>query len=226
MVGALLGCSRSAEVRYRVTLTVDDHGEERRGSSVWSQSLSEPTIALASTYDGQFAGEAVTVVLSGGRALFATLRGGEGGESMAGLLPEVAFGDIGRSLSGQPPKFSPDRIADLRDIASREGEMTTLNCAKYPDRCPMLVTFADESDPASVRKVDPARLSEEFGPGVFLKAITVEITDDPVTTGIEQRLTWLKTHRGTLVERPRQLPIGQMPLAHRLNKTDFRFTSR
>jgi hypothetical protein len=59
----------------------------------------------------------------------------------------------------------------------------------------MLVTFTDIDDPKSVQRVDPANLAASFGPGIRLKRITVEVTDDDVTTGIEKRLRWLPKHR-------------------------------
>jgi hypothetical protein len=45
-----------------------------------------------------------------------------------------------------------------------------------------------------VQRVDPANLAASFGPGIRLKRITVEVTDDDVTTGIEKRLRWLGDH--------------------------------
>jgi hypothetical protein len=47
---------------------------------------------------------------------------------------------------------------------------------------PMFVTFDDPKDPKTVRAVSP----EEIG----VSKITIEITDEPVTTGIEGRLGW------------------------------------
>lgn len=55
----------------------------------------------------------------------------------------------------------------------------------------MLVTLGDVSDPTSVERVDPDNLEASFGKGYRLKAITVQVTDDEVTTGIEKRLGWL-----------------------------------
>ena len=55
----------------------------------------------------------------------------------------------------------------------------------------MLVAFGDEADPTSVARVGPDDLAANFGEGVTLKRITVELTNDPVTTGIEERLGWL-----------------------------------
>ena len=72
---------------------------------------------------------------------------------------------------------------------------------------PLLVTFADPADPTSVQRVDPANLAASFGPGVTLKRITVEVTNDPVTTGIEKRLGWLGTQRGALLN----IPVSEYP---------------
>ncbi len=52
----------------------------------------------------------------------------------------------------------------------------------------MLVRFRNIRDPSSVETVDPDNLAKSFGAGVRLKRITVQITDDPVTSGIDKRL--------------------------------------
>jgi len=95
-------------------------------------------------------------------------------------------------------------------------------------RYPMLVTFTDINNPASVKLVDPANLDAAFGcpssvagqtseasaspqtdadpqgpaddkPCYSLKSITLEITDEPVTTGkVESVLGWIWTHAGHL----------------------------
>ena len=54
----------------------------------------------------------------------------------------------------------------------------------------MLVTFGDINDPKSVERIDPAAIG--------VRRIIVEVTDEPVTTGIEKRLGWLGSHRGSL----------------------------
>ena len=60
---------------------------------------------------------------------------------------------------------------------------------------PMLVRFADIADPRTVAKVDPDALAASFGKGVTLRRITVERTDDPVTTGVEKRFSWWTAHQ-------------------------------
>jgi len=145
-------------------------------------------VALGKPYGGQFRGEAVAVDLSGGRTLFAILRGQDGDQGSAKLLPERFFGDIWRDATGQPKRFGSDRIADLYDIASRVGERRVIDCTLQPGWCPMLVRFADPDDPKSVAQVDPEDLEASFGAGVKLHRMTVEITDEPVTTGLSARL--------------------------------------
>ncbi len=182
----------SAEVRYRMIVEVDDNGTVRKGSSVWSFALSKPMLALASPYGPKFAGEAVAVDLSGERTLFALVTDQE-------MLPERHFDRL-KVNSGS------DRVANIRAIASHRGATAELSCKAVPKDarsyeavdpqydCPMLVTFKDIKDPTSVKRVDPQDLSASFGAGVKLKAITVEITDYAVTTGIEKRLEWWRQY--------------------------------
>lgn len=60
------------------------------------------------------------------------------------------------------------------------------------ERYPLLVTFDDINDPKSIKRVDPDDLVATFGPGYSLKSITLEITDEPVTTGeLEKVLRWI-----------------------------------
>lgn len=219
---ALSGCNLlrgDPEVRYRVTVTVDTPQGERSGSSVWSWTLKQPTVALVSAYEGEFHGEAVAVDLPGGRTLFAILRGMDGDSGMAELMPERVFGDIGRTARGEPTRCSPDRIADLRDIAGRTGETAMLDCAKHLDWCPMLVTFADENDPASVALVDPANLTAQFGPGTALRGITVELTDDAVTRVIERRVRWLPNYFDKMLDG--SSINNSTALANSLSQIDF-----
>jgi hypothetical protein len=92
----------------------------------------------------------------------------------------------------------------------------------------MLVTFKDIADPTSVVLVDPDDLAASFGAGYRLKAITVQVTDKPVTVGIEKRLdnnfwsTWGKIRQQEL---PRPGGVMANPyfktLQGRLSRNDF-----
>jgi hypothetical protein len=63
-----------------------------------------------------------------------------------------------------------------------------------PDDLPDLVTFADVNDPKSVIEVDPNDLQATLGPNITWNEITLESTDEPVTKGIELKLTWLPAY--------------------------------
>ena len=80
-----------------------------------------------------------------------------------------------------------------------------------PEHYPMLVTFEDLDDPTSVNKINPDDLAASFGEGVELKRITVQLTDDPVTTGIDERLEWLErpfSDRERNSDFPTGIPLG------------------
>lgn len=210
---AAAACGDSAELRYKVTVEIDAGGTPRSGSAVWSRTLKEPTVALARPHDGEFVAEAVPVDLGNGRVLFALLRGEDGDEGTVQMWPEHLFRDVGPGLS--------DRIGSLRQIASRQGEIRELprwrpaiSSSREPtSQYPLLVRFADPATPETVEVVAPDALDRAFGPGVRLKRITVEITDEPVSTGVRTKLPWLEAvgrDRGTLIpDPPRRLADAQ-----------------
>lgn len=73
-------------------------------------------------------------------------------------------------------------------MTAQKGKVRELASKDYP----LLVTFTDITDPTTVNQVDPTNLAATFGPGVSLKRITLQITDEPVTEGkIESVLGWL-----------------------------------
>ena len=141
-------------------------------------------------------GEAVAADLGDGRYLFALLPGNEmaehaywdffgDGVSRGALLAHV------RDQVGQPPRPVP------------------------ADFVPLLVTFDDLSDPASVKRVDPADLAATFGAGYALKGITLAITDAPVTEGVvEGVLGWLGEvgrTQANLIGKPKSGLVSDQP---------------
>jgi hypothetical protein len=60
------------------------------------------------------------------------------------------------------------------------------------DNFPLLVRFADARRPETATIVDPDDLQASFGPGVALRRILVERTEDPVSHTIRSRLPWLQ----------------------------------
>lgn len=73
------------------------------------------------------------------------------------------------------------------------------------DRWPTFVSFEDLSDPTSVFAVDPGDLAAVFGEGYALRDVTLEITREPVTTGVVEAALgseffqkWAQNHQAAL----------------------------
>ena len=121
-----------------------------------------------------FHGEAVVVELPDGRHLFALLDGATGW-----VVNEL----YDQGVDGGVPELS-------RAFKSMDEPLRL-----SPKYYPLLVTFGDLSDPASVMRVDPADLAATFGAGFALREITLEVTNDAVTEGVvEGVLGWLSEH--------------------------------
>lgn len=182
-------------VRYRVTLEVEADGRVHKGSSVWEFKLGPGGIVYP--HSAEFRGEAIVVDLAQRGLLIGILAGrsskGYIVDGYAGMQPENSF-----RRSGRIPEdvWNRDRVAALRLVNKDYGLKAELDCKPDPDwsdwgECPYLIRFRDIADPKTVEAVDPADLSKSYGPAVKLRRATIEITDDPVTTGIKDRLPWL-----------------------------------
>ena len=92
-----------------------------------------------------------------------------------------------------------------------------------PGDLPLLVRFRDINDPRTVERVDANDLAASFGPGVYLKRATIEITRDPVTTGIEKRLAWLGPlrSRGASLDGDKSVARSSNALANVLGPGSF-----
>lgn len=118
------------------------------------------------------------VDLGNGRVLFALLRMANGMSSDDHLAI--------MSMKAMDPAYANNKKDSAQRIASGSGIISPAEVA--PQDYPLLLTFTDIKDPTSVARVDPANLAASFGPGVRLKRIVVEVTDDDVTMGIEEQL--------------------------------------
>lgn len=208
------GCSAAKEVptyRYRLSVEVDTPDGLRTGSSVIEvqQRLVRPGSSPGHTaIVRRVRGQAVAVELSDGRTLFALLRSEDDVDWAAAVMQTAAPRHPDESFTEQfdnmllikgevelPPRWPP--------VAGG------LRLAGYP----LLITLADLSDPTSIERVDPGDLAATFGDGVSLRRISVQLTDDPVTTGIKERLEWLGKpfHRKlTNDDFPDGFPVGDL----------------
>lgn len=196
--------------RFRMTVEVETPQGLRAGSSVYQVTVQKQSpFMTGNVRSKELRGEAVAVDLPGGKTLFALLKTGNPS------LDDLAL----MSMAALDPNFKNDWHESTKEIAA---SWSSLRSEVSTQDYPLLVSFMDIQDPATVIRVDPEALDASFGPGVRLKRIMVEVTDDDVTTGIEKRLGWLDSHVGSLVRRPGDLPLGEMPEVQRLNVTVFR----
>lgn len=197
------------ESEYHVRMTVEVETPEgiRTGSSVYEVGAGNKT-RLASEEGSRYhyeRGEAVAVDLPDGRVLLALIKTGGN------------WGDITTmTMEAMDPQFTEhyDTVGSAARLERGDGMRSPATLD--PEIYPMLVTFGDMNNPASVKLIDPAN----FGEGYALKRITVQLTDDPVTRGIEKRLGWLSKYPDPRLDNNFR-PTSNPTLAQRLKHGDL-----
>lgn len=129
------------------------------------------------------------------------------GENRFGYLVPQLFGLADLHLSA---------VSLVRAIRDLEGSRLI-----PADWLPQMVTFDDENVPASVRHVDPQHLENAFGPGVHFVEASVGITKDPVTTGIEKFIPWVRSETDAFLE-PRSFNQRGLTFPQKLTISSFR----
>ena len=208
-ISACASDDTAPDYRYRLTVEVETPEGLKTRSSVIEvkQRLVRPGSSPANmAVERRVRGEAVAVDLPGGRTLFALLRSDNNVDWASYVMQTLA-----------PHTDSETFAQQLDNMLLLEGEIVLprtfppVGHLEERSAYPMLVTFGNIDDPASVERVDPDDLAFTFGDGVSLKRITVQVTDDPVTTGIEQRLGWLGNIREMNLSNedfPEDFPVG------------------
>ena len=173
-------------IRYRLTATVETPQGERTAFSVIESSTNRSITRV------RVRGEAVAVDLPGGQTLFVLLRSASMVDWAASLpgIPVIEADVPAHGLAERQAQLERQfaAMARDRDVYYLWGPGVAKERAQY---LPYMVRFRDPADPKSVEQVDPVDLAKTFGPGCRLKSLTVQVTDDPMTRGIEKRLGWL-----------------------------------
>ena len=184
--------------RYKTTVVVDTPEGEKSGSAV-----REVTVAIKSCpvhicekgyLPGKVStkGEAVAVDLGKRGILFS-------------IIPTDSYLIVFSLFSG-PPGLTPEGAEYYSQLKNAKAEMG--NNESIMGQIPTMVTFADINDPKTVQLAYSVaaisvpnqaawdfkttdNLEKLFGAGVHLKNVTVEMTDEPITWGIEKILVWI-----------------------------------
>jgi hypothetical protein len=77
-----------------------------------------------------------------------------------------------------------------RDLAKFGKLQGRWDLADATNQLPALVTFSDRAD-YQTAKLHNYRSGSEVMPGIVIKRITIEMTNDPVTRAIKRYLPWL-----------------------------------
>jgi hypothetical protein len=193
----------SASLNYKLSVDVDDNGVSHHGEGVIGvdfQSNGFMRIDNTPQWSIGARGEAFAVDL-GERGTLFVLLSQDRARAIWPWSQKHSSAEAGRAALNEYygdgfQNLAPDRTGLDTLEAFISAHRTIVEIA--PDSLPMLVRFRDLSDPTSVERVDPEHLDATFGPGVRLVRATVQITDEPVTMGIEKRLGWVAQLTGSV----------------------------
>ena len=203
---ALVGCGslrRPAKYRFRMTVEVQTPAGVKRGWSVMEETAYETWRLTSEEHagGGGLRGEAVIVDLPSG-PLFALLTTGDARQPL-----DV---EVTRALSGVAP-LNPVSVyvRAVKDLGRNVG----LTAGLPRKRWPLMVRFRNLSDPRTVEQVDPDAIG--------VRRVIIQTTTEPITAVLQRRLEWLSTQVGSLVKRPANVAISDMPRVQRLTEMDF-----
>ena len=178
------------EFSYRIEATFDENGIPVVGSNVVHVAIRRniPCVGMCG-YTFVVHGQAIPVKFSNGKYVFVLL--GVADQSVrAGNMPFQALRPV-------PP---------YRKIS----ELPHVPVSVPPRYVPTVIYFTDITDPRSATLVNEDNISALVGANVRLMNISVELADDPVSTGLDQLLPWIK--RQEVVD----ISNGNISTSHRL----------
>ena len=227
MAIGLSGCSDTYEWNEKVTLEVETPDGLKTASSVQAIKLIHTWAGLPEMKgaSASLKGEAVVLEVLPGRFLFALLSSERDRSRRLNLfynseLDDLYRRELGLKAGEYKNRTVPEKVAlTLRT----KGHAMAMPTYYYP----LLVTFKDINDPASVQKISPGNLSAVFGSGVKLKRITFEIVDEQMTHGkIETVIKWFSKYRKNGYrlngEKCVACPVTSENLADLMSTSDFK----
>lgn len=219
-----------APIRYKLTATVDTPQGPKTGSAVNEVELRMPGSFLGTQGSAGFSAkaEAVAVDIRPGETLFILIASPKDRDLPANILNAIPIPKRGEASASEASGRIAETDSAIGFLRSDRGAHPVWTPSERPEGkvnpyMPYFVRFRNIKDPASVELVDPDDLGKSFGSGVKLKSFTIEITDEPLTKQIEQRLPWLADLgriRGTLIPNPPRLQKDGGPLTD-IGPTEF-----
>jgi hypothetical protein len=190
---ALAACQRRPRrvaFRFRMVVTVETPEGPRSADAVCEVAGIEVVHPVYGPGGSKtkLTGEALELQIPGRGSLLAlvTLAHPTGGQD------DLAF----MAIKTLDPAYSGDRFESAERLA--DAPLDAAPREVPPPLYPLLLRMAGGDSVDSLELVDPRNLGQAFGAGVLLSSITVELSDLPVTLGIERRLAWLKSFENSL----------------------------
>jgi hypothetical protein len=232
LLPTLTACSSETHsYRYKLTLEVDDNGVRHTASNVVEVTtlLSGGDFGSAGpSVQERVRGDALVIRLTSGKLFIATLKAydwnmparrdpryrnprlwGENGPYE--VLRRAYSIEATRAARGSEDFLAPYR-ENLSRLRSQRGARD-IPLIHLPD----LVTFADPNDPSTVVIVSPENVSSFVGGNVTIVSARIEVTDEPVTRGVDQYLPWVPGWTSELGQGP-----NASAAAPRMNSLWFR----
>lgn len=187
-------------VRYRITVIVDTPKGPASGSAVWQVKFIEAPAGLPWT---ETKGDAFPIDLPDGQTIFALIAGDR--PNPYNLIDRIIIDRI-KDIGPSWWQKDYDEIAERWKVWPDSWAIPLDDTHDHPS----LARFRDVRNPGTMEFLDRRDLSAVMGPGISLRGMNVEITRDPVSTGIEKRLPWLDNGKW------QNFDIGNIPQARLL----------
>lgn len=199
----LSGCGLRSSASFRYRMRVEGAHSGQAVYELLAERTYGPRLPDEKAGGSMIRGEALVVEMPSG-PVFLLLTSANGGGDLEGAIVRALAPDI--PWNGQPNFWKAvNRLAGAGD-GKVNGELPRADW-------PLMVRFRDIRDPKTVEQVDPNAIG--------LRRIVLETTTDSVRIELNRKLVWLSSHIGSLVERPFDVPIGNMPRVQRLTVRDF-----
>lgn len=167
--------------RFKITVEVETPEGLKSGSAVYEMSNADSSAKILNFPEAgnpaTLKGEAVVVDLGKRGVLFSLIPG------------ERTFYNAFPRPGGPGGETTTEGIRYYKNLKDAKAILK-------PEQYPMMVIFKDLKDPMSVQRVNTTNLFPQFGEGMSLQDVTIEITDEPITLGIEGKLPWLSGLNG------------------------------
>lgn len=204
----LAGCGLLGGIGYRFKMIVEVETPQgvKTASSVYQVTARKLTAftaeeAVQTAYER---GEATVIDLQNG-PFFVLMKTKIGSANDLAQVSMILDEQYNKPNSGGWPEMAK-RISQSWSTLRREVPR---------EKWPVIVRFRNLNDPTSVEEVDPQAIG--------VKRISLETTNEDVTTGIERRLPWLvgRDQRSPFAKRLSMIGPTQPPIAALLSPHDF-----